>query len=514
MNILLSRNPRTGAILKEIPKTSIGSLPQVFDRAARAQQIWSKLSVKQRARKMLHLREVLCRRFKELATVIHEENGKPEIEAIACELVPSMELISYFAKIAPKKLKAQEIRFRNPFMSYRKSTVIHQPMGTVAVISPWNYPFFLAFGDIVCATLAGNAVVFKPSEHSSWIAHKIQELFDEAGFPVDLLQTVYGEGDLGAAIIDQKPAKISFTGSVATGKMIMKHASQYLIPVSLELGGKDAMIVLPDADLDYATSAALWGGFTNSGQVCASIERLLVHESIASSFVSRLKEKIALLSSETDLGVCSIEKQKLVYEEHLQDAKSRNLEFLTGGILSADRTRMLPTLVSGNGVEDSKIYNEETFGPVIAVTTFKSIQEAIDKTNRNPYGLAASVISKDLSLAEEVAAELKVGSVMINEAVFTAGLPETPWGGVKDSGFGRKHSENGLLEFTHLKHVNRPRFGIFTFKSWWWYPYSDFQKQFFNAWGDMYCSGFFDKLLRFPHLLWTMLQFLKNEPRL
>ncbi len=514
MSNILCRNPRTGVILNEIPKTPIESLPQVFERAARAQQLWSKVSLKQRIRKMIHLREVLCRRLDEMAQVIHEENGKPAIEAIACELVPSMELISYYIKIAPKKLKNKKVKFRNPFMNYRKSTVVYQPMGTVAVISPWNYPFLLAFGDLVCALLAGNAVVFKPSEHTSFVAQKMHELFEEAGFPVDILQTVYGEGDLGAAIIDQKPAKVSFTGSVATGKAIMKQASQYLIPVCLELGGKDAMIILPDANLDYATSAALWGGFTNSGQACASTERLLVHESIASAFVGRLKEKLELLSVETDIGVCTIEKQKHIYEEHLADAKKRNLEILLGGEFSSDRTRLLPTLVSGQGVEDSKIYIEETFGPVIAITTFKSVREAIEKANRSPYGLLASVITENISLAEEIALELQVGTVTINEVLFTAGVPETPWGGMKDSGFGRKHSENGLYEYVNQKHINRPRYGILTFKSWWWYPYSNYQKQFFHAWGDMYGGGMLDKLLKLPHLLWTMLQFLKNEPRL
>jgi hypothetical protein len=175
---------------------------------------------------------------------------------------------------------------------------------------------------------------------------------------------------------------------------------------------------------------------------------------------------------------------------------------------------MMPTLVGGKGIEDSKIYNEETFGPVIAITTYASTKEAIEKVNRSPYGLLASVISTNMSLAEEIARELQVGSVMINEVLFSAGLPETPWGGMKDSGFGKKHSELGLYEFTHSKHINRPRFGFLTFKSWWWYPYTDYQFQFFRAWATMYKGGTIEKILNFPHLLWTMLKFIKNEPRL
>jgi acyl-CoA reductase-like NAD-dependent aldehyde dehydrogenase len=514
MDVILSRNPKTGSILKEISKTQAADLPLIFERAARAQALWSKLPIKKRAQKLLHLREVLVRRVDELANLIHLENGKPVTEAMICELLPAIELLTYFAGMAPKKLRDQKLPLRNPFLRYRKSSLNYWALGTVAVIAPWNYPFFLGFGDIAVAILTGNAVVFKPSEYTSQIGQKIQELFEEAGFPLDLLQTIYGEGDLGAALIDQKPAKVFFTGSVRTGKAIMKQASQNLTPVMLELGGKDAMIVLPDADVDYAASAALWGGYTNSGQVCASTERLIVHESIAQAFISNLKTKIAMLSSDTDIGVCTMEKQKDLYEEHLQDARDKGCEFYSGGEMSGDRTRMLPTLVGGARIEETRIYNEETFGPVIAITTFRSVQEAIDKANRSPYGLLASVITSNVALGEEVAKELQVGTVLINEVAFSAGLPETPWGGVKDSGFGRKHSEIGLYEFVNVRHINQPRYGFLTFKSWWWYPYTDYQKQFFRAWIGLYKGGLLEKLFNLPHFLWCMIKFLKNEPRL
>jgi succinate-semialdehyde dehydrogenase/glutarate-semialdehyde dehydrogenase len=514
MEFIISRNPRNGTVLRELSKTPREELPKVFERAAKAQILWSKIPIRKRAEKLRHLREVLCRRVDEIAEVIHQENGKPLIEAHICELLPSIELLTYFAGIAPKKLRDRTIMLKNPLLGYRKSILTYWPMGTVAVISPWNYPFFLAFGDIALAVLTGNAVVFKPSEYTSLIGQKIQELFDEAGFPRDLVQTLYGEGDLGAAIIDQKPAKIFFTGSVRTGKAIMKQASQYLIPATLELGGKDAMIVLPDADLDYATSAALWGGYTNSGQVCASVERLIVHESIAKAFAEKLKEKISLLTPDVDLGVVTMDRQKLVYEEHLKEAKEQGADFICGGILSGDRTRMLPTLVTGPGIENLKIYNEETFGPVIAMTTFKTVQEAIEKANQSPYGLLASVITRNVSLGEEIARELQVGSVMVNEVLFSAGLPETPWGGLKDSGFGRKHSELGIFEFVNVRHINKPRFGFLTFKSFWWFPYTDLQLDFFRSWIRLYEGGVFEKLLNLPHFLWSMVKFLKNDRRI
>jgi hypothetical protein len=175
---------------------------------------------------------------------------------------------------------------------------------------------------------------------------------------------------------------------------------------------------------------------------------------------------------------------------------------------------MLPTLVGGDHIEETKIYNEETFGPVIAMTTYRSVQEAIEKANRSPYGLLASVITSNIALGEEVARELQVGSVMINEAVFSAGLPETPWGGVKDTGIGRKHSEIGLFEFVNVRHINKPRFGFLTFKSFWWFPYTEYQGLFFRAWIKMYQGGTLEKLSNLPHFLWCMIKFFKNEPRL
>ncbi len=513
MEMLLSKNPMTGAVLKEIPKTAVADLPEYFRRAERAQKDWSKVSPKERAKKLIHLREILVRKAESLAQTIHQENGKPNFEAISSEILPALELLSYFADRGPSLLKDKEITIRNPMLKYRRSYLNYWPLGVVAVIAPWNYPFFLAFGDVVLAVLTGNAVVFKPSEYTSQIGGRIQEFFDEAGFPMDLVQTVYGDGTLGSALIEQKPAKIFFTGSVRTGKAIMAQASKHLIPVVLELGGKDAMIVLPDADLDYATSAALWGGFTNSGQVCASTERLLVHESMASAFVEMLKNKISQIPNR-DLGAITMERQKDVYREQLAEAREKGATVFCGGNFRDNDARLEPTLVGGPNIEQTKIYNEETFGPVIAITEYKTISEAVQKANHSAYGLLASVISKDISLAESVAKQIEAGSVLVNEVAYTAGLPETPWGGLKESGFGRKHSDMGLYEFVNVRHINMPRAGFLTFKSLWWFPYSKFQGQMFHAWLGLYRASFWDRIKVVPHLIWCFVKMLKNEKRI
>lgn len=510
---IISRNPMTGSILKEIPRAPTSELGEVFRRSARAQADWAKVPVKVRAKKLIQLREVLVRKADSLAETIHLENGKPEFEAYSCEILPALELLTFCAILAPRALKNKSISIRNPFLAYRKSYLNFWPLGTVAVIAPWNYPFFLAFGDIVMAVVAGNSVVFKPSEYTPWVGQRIQELFDEAGFPVDLVQTVQGDGSLGAAIIDHKPAKVFFTGSVRTGKAIMAQAAQYLIPVVLELGGKDAMVILPDSDLDYATSAALWGGFTNSGQVCASTERIIVHDSIADSFIEQLKEKIARVPAD-NWGAITMDKQKSVYDGQIRDAKDRGMTFYCGGEFNSDRTQLNPTLVGGHGIEETQIYQEETFGPVIAIAKYHTIPEAIQKANGTKYGLLASVIGRDVSLAESVARELQAGTVLVNEVAFSAGLPETPWGGLKDSGFGRKHSEIGMMEFVNVRHINRPRFSFLNMKSIWWFPYTPYQREAFRAWFQLYRASPIDRLKAIPHLLWNLLQLLKREPRI
>ena len=300
----------------------------------------------------------------------------------------------------------------------------------------------------------------------------------------------------------------------------MRAAADNLTPVNLELGGKDPLIVLADADLDYATSAALWGGFSNSGQICASIERIIVHESIATAFSDLLKEKTLRLRQSSsrdgnnDLGAITFEKQKDVYAAQIQQAKDQGAEFLTGGDFSADRTFLKPTIVTGTGIEKLDIYKEESFGPIVAITTFRSIDEAVEKANDSKYGLLASIITKNIGLGELIAKRLEAGTVLINEVVYTAGLPETPWGGVKDSGTGRKHSARGLYEFVNTRHIHRPLNSLFVFKSLWWFPYTPFQQATFRQFVEFYRKSWIARIRALPVWLWNLAHFLKREPRI
>lgn len=517
MTKLISRNPATGEIIDEFESTPVSDLDGIFKQARQAQAIWGALPAKKRARHLLLLRETLLNNADSLIDLISAENGKPRYEALANEVIPAADMLGYFAKCAPKTLRRKSVPMN--LMKHRRSYLQYWPVGVVLVISPWNYPFLLPFVDIIMALVAGNAVVFKPSEITPSVGAKILDLCSEAGFPPRLLQVVQGDGTLGAALVQQKPGKIFFTGSVAVGKKIMAAAAEHLIPVNLELGGKDPMIVLPDADLDYASSAALWGSFANSGQACASTERIIVHERIAKEFTEKLKQKVALLrprsASEVsyDLGPITLEKQKAVYSKHLDEAKQANAEIVTGGEFSQDRKALQPTIVSGPGIEALQIYKEETFGPVVAITTFKSIDEAIQKANDTKYGLLASVITKNQSLAREIAKRLEVGTVTINEVLYTAGLGETPWGGVKDSGMGRTHSATGLYEFVNVRHIHEARSSLFVFKSLWWFPYTPYQYTTFRFFLDVFRRSWTAKLSSFSHFLWNFIKFIKEEKR-
>ncbi len=518
MQKIVSKNPATGAVIQELDATPITSLPDIFARSRAAQHAWASLSPKRRATVLLQLRETIINRVDELVDLISQENGKPRFEAMMNDLLPTVQLITYFAKKGPKLLRDRRIPMS--IMKHRSSYLNFWPLGVVTVISPWNYPFMLPMGDIVMALIAGNSVIFKPSEVTPLIGLKIQDICDEAGLPPDLIQTVIGDGTLGAALIQQKPNKIFFTGSVGTGKKVMAAAAEHLIPVNLELGGKDAMIVLSDADLDFTTSAALWGAFSNSGQVCASVERAIVHESVAEPFIAQLKEKLGKLrqgpstGNENDLGSITFQKQAETYERQIAQAKQQGLNFVTGGEMSADKRFLKPTIVTGAQVETSELYKDETFGPTLAVTTFRSLADAVRKANDSRYGLLASVFTRNTPMGEQVAKQLEVGTVTINEVTYTGGLAETPWGGVKESGFGRTHSDLGMLEFVNMRHIHKPTSRLFIFKSPWWFPYTDYQYAAFRQMFNLYRRHWSDKIRAIPHFLLNLVQFIKREPRL
>ncbi|MBI4412601.1 MAG: aldehyde dehydrogenase family protein [Deltaproteobacteria bacterium] len=455
--------------------------PQVYmavQRAHSALTMWESLGFKKRGRLMMELRRVILRRMDEIAELVSKENGKPVIEAISHDIMPTIDLITWVAKKSEKLLKKETIKLGKWSLMGHRSQLEYYPYGVVAVISPWNFPFSIPMGEIVMALMTGNTVVFKPSEYTPLAGIKIGELFKEAGVPATVVEVVTGDGSTGAALVDSEVNKIVFTGSVATGKKIMETAAKRLIPITLELGGKDPLLVLPDADLDLASSAAVWGAFCNSGQVCASIERVYVHESIAERFTRLVVEKTEKLhqgpggSTDVDVGSMTVEMQIKKVEQQVEDAKRRGATVLTGG----ERNRELgdrfykPTVL--NNVDHTfPVVMEETFGPVLPIMTYSTIDQAVQLANDSPYGLNAYVWGRNLETARKVASRLVAGTVNVNESVFTFAVPQTPWGGPKESGLGRTHGALGLLEMVRLRHVYINRRASKK-SSFWWYPYS------------------------------------------
>jgi len=340
---------------------------------------------------------------------------------------------------------------------------------------------------VVFALLAGNTVVYKPASDAVLVARKVEEIFREAGLPEGVLNLVLATGESVGSVLYEPPIKkVVFTGSTATGKHIMKEAAKHLIPVSLELGGKDPMIVLEDADLDRAVAGAVWAAFTNAGQTCASVERCYVHRSVYECFVNQVKEQVEQLrlgeglDPDVDLGPLVNERQLRLVEEHVRDAVDRGARLVTGGKRPPHLEGFFyqPTVLA-EVTHEMRCMREETFGPTLPIMAFDDEEEAIRLANDSEYGLTASVWTPDRERAERIAARLEAGTVSINDHASSYGLPETPWQGVKQSGGGVSHGDEGLLEFVRHKHVTVDRIPLTQLP--WWYPYSAAKYETFRA---------------------------------
>jgi len=443
---------------------------------------------------MLKARELMLSAIDELALLLSRETGKPVAEAISMEIVPTLDSMYYFARASERLLKSQKIDIGQYGLMGRSSRLVYKPLGVIGIISPWNFPLATPADEVVMALMAGNAVVLKPSELTPLIALRLGEIFDRAGLPPGLLEVVTGDGSTGAALVDARVDKIMFTGSVATGKRVAEAAAKYLIPVVLELGGKDPMIVLEDADLENAARGAVWGAFANSGQACASVERCYVQESVASRFIDLIVKETRTLKqgigtdSAVDVGAMTNERQRTIVEEHVSDAVQRGATVLTGGRRGsiAEGFFYEPTVLT-NVDHQMTIMRDETFGPVLPVMTFKNDDEAIALANDSVFGLTASVWTKNIAKGRRMAERIEAGTVMVNEVVYTHGIAQTPWGGVKDSGYGRTHGRMGLLELVTPKHVHVNRISFLP--DLWWFRYDPNATKLFGGLAKHFTTG-------------------------
>ncbi len=466
-------NPATLEKVAEVPVSRGEDVLEAVGKARQAQRTWAARSVKERARVFFRLRDAMVDAKDRLAEVIVSETGKPKAEVYVAEIAYVCDAVGFWAKnaeafVAEEQLTPHLLKTKKVYSAYL-------PRGVIGIIGPWNFPFTLTIGEALPALMAGNAVVIKPSEFTPLSAMEGARLAREAGLPEGLLQVVTGYGDTGERLIDLADM-IHFTGSTATGRKVMKRAAERLIPATLELGGKDPMIVLQDADLERAANGCIWGALFNSGQVCMSVERVYVEEPVYDEFLARLRGKIAsvrqgLSEEDPDIGSMIMPRQIETVEDHVRDAVSKGARLLAGGRRNARLKGFFfePTLLAE--VDHSmKVMTEETFGPLIPVMKVRDSEEAIRLANDSRYGLDASVWSRDTRKARAIAQRIEAGAVCINDCLSNFQITEAPMGGVKESGLGRRHGAEGIRKFCNQKTLVVDRFAMKSELNW--YPMS------------------------------------------
>ncbi len=471
-----SVNPATGEVLREFECASEDEVQAAVARARAAQPAWAELGTRHRIAVIREFQRRLYKRKSEIAAAITREAGKPLAEALVTEVLVVLDAARFLIDHAWGLLRDEPVPHGNLVTKLKSGRLVREPHGVVGIIAPWNYPFSIPATETLAALVAGNAVVLKPSELTPLAALELASLLHAAGVPQAVFQVVVGEGAAGAALIHSPIDKLVFTGSVATGKRIAATAAERLLPVVLELGGKDPMLVLDDADVDVASSAAVWGAFVNAGQACLSVERCYAHRSLYTRFVEACAEKTGKLrvgngmEPHTDVGPMIQERQLRIVEAHVEDAKARGARVVAGGsrLPELGANFYAPTVLA-EVTHDMRIMREETFGPVLPVMAFDDDDEAVRLANDSEFGLAASVWTRKRQRGEQLARRIHTGTVMVNDVISCFGISEAPHGGVKASGIGRTHSRLGLMEMVRVKYLDvdlAP--GM---RKVWWYGY-------------------------------------------
>lgn len=461
-------SPLDGSPLSPVEPTPLAAIPEIVARARSAQKTWGELPVRDRIDAVAKVKKRILARAQEIADTLHKECGKPIEEAALAEVLPNADLVDYWTETAEELLDGVTIE-PDPLAYPGKLGRIHKdPRGVVALITPWNYPVAIPLRTIVPALIAGNAVVFKPSEVSPRAGALVASLFKDA-VPDGVLELVQGAGDAAQAILDAGVDAVVFTGSVATGKRVAVACAERLIPCSMELGGKDAAIVLADCKLERTARGLVWGAFTNAGQNCASIERVYVERPIADKLVARVVELAKELRPGVDTAVVTTQRQAAIVRRHLDEAVARGAEVLAGGAPDGGSLAFPPTVLKVKD-EECALMKEETFGPILPIVVVDSADEAVAKANASRFGLTTSVWTKKIRRGRDIARKLRSGVVTINNHGFTAALAAAPWTGTGDSGYGITNSPHALAELT------RPRFVLEDTSSakseLWWYPYT------------------------------------------
>jgi acyl-CoA reductase-like NAD-dependent aldehyde dehydrogenase len=465
-------SPWDGSEIGAVPAEGRQAAAAAVSRARAAQPGWWSLGHEGRAAALLAVRDDFVSQAEELVALVGKENGKPPVEAWFAEILPNIELFSYWAKHVPRFMRDEKLKLARTKYPGKKGHIRLVPKGVVAVISAWNYPVALSLRPIVPALLAGNTVVYKASSESALVGEWLARCFARH-LPEGVLVPFTGPGALGSAIVEAGVDHLCFIGSVEVGREIGSLAARSFTSCSLELGGKDAAIVLPDADVERAVEGICWGAFTNAGQNCASIERLLVHDSIAATFLPRLVARTRGLRvcvdgpAGSDVGPVRNPGQLDTMRAQVADAKQKGARILCGGEAVGPGCGFQPTIVDDVTAEMA-VWNDESFGPLLPVRRFASDDEAVALANACRYGLTNSVWTSDAARGQRLAERLQCGVVTINNHAYTGSMPFAPWGGIKHTGMGSTNSHHALMELVRPQVIvtDPPRGHEF-----FWYPY-------------------------------------------
>jgi acyl-CoA reductase-like NAD-dependent aldehyde dehydrogenase len=474
-----SHSPATLERIGAVATVDPAGVQGVVDGVAAVQPFWAQLSLEDRARYMRRTAQVLIDSLDELALLLSREQGKPLTEAYTMELLPTIDGLHWIADRGPRILRDERIPYPQIFWRAKRSWAVYEPLGVVGVIAPWNYPWSIPFGEVAIALMCGNGVVLKPASLTPLIGDRIARAFERAGVPEGLVRVVHGGGRVGAALAESSVAKVFFTGSVEVGRTFGVAAAERMKGSVLELGGKDPMIVLEDANLRNAVAGCAWGGFANAGQTCSGIERVYVVRQVADRFVDGVVAAARSLRvgdptiADTEVGPMVSREQFELVRELVDDAVANGATLHCGGPTSVDglagETFYAPAVLTGVD-HDMRIMREEVFGPVVPIVTVDSEEEAIRLANDSPFGLGASVWTDDRDKGRRIARRIESGMVWINDHMYSHGAMQTPWGGVKESGLGRAHGRAGFHECVNLKHVAwEPGWT----KDFWWHPYGE-----------------------------------------